>query len=205
MGMYGILRRASTADVARLRANPELVEAFLFGEPPVMVDDRPPGLLGFLLRFTPIKVQRTANPQPPRSAPPAWPPAAAGEELNIDKAWHGLHFLFTGTADEGEEPACFLLHGGEDIGEDDDLLPRLLGPAQVRAFAAFLAALTPEELTRRFDPERMTALEIYPDVIWQRPEDTDQPLGFLLGAFDELRAFTAAAAAAGDAVVVCVA
>jgi hypothetical protein len=136
---------------------------------------------------------------------PAWPPAAVGEELNIDKAWHGLHFLFTGTADGGEEPACFLVHGGEDLGDDDDLLPRLLGPPQVRDFAAFLAALTPEELTRRFDPERMTALEIYPDVIWRRPEATDEPLGFLLGAFDELRAFTAAAATAGDAVVVCVA
>jgi hypothetical protein len=170
-----------------------------------MIDDRPPGLLGFLLRLTPIKVQRAADPQPPRSATPAWPPAAAGEELNIDKAWHGLHFLFTGTADGGEEPACFLVHGGEDLGDDDDLLPRLLGPPQVRDFAAFLAALTPEELTRRFDPERMTALEIYPDVIWQRPEATDEPLGFLLGAFDELRAFTAAAATAGDAVVVCVA
>jgi hypothetical protein len=205
MGMYGTLRRATAADVARLRANPELVEAFLFGEPPVMVDSRPPGLLGLQLRFPPITMQRAADPQPPPSDPPAWAPAAAGEDVHLDKAWHGLHFLFTGREDGGEEPACFLLSGGEDVGEDDDLLPRLLRPEQVRDFAAFLAALTPAELTRRFDPQRMTALEIYPDVIWQRPEETDAPLGFLLRAFDDLQAFTAAAAAAGDAVVVCVA
>jgi hypothetical protein len=205
MGMYGTLRRAGTADVARLRANPELVEAFLFGEPPAMVDARPPGLLGFLLRFTPIRMQRVADPPSPRVDPPAWATAAEGEDVHLDKAWHGLHFLFTGTADGGEEPACFLLRGGEDLGEDDELLPRLLRPEQVRDFAAFLAALTPEELARRFDPERMTALEIYPDVLWQRSEETDAPLGFLLDAFESLRAFTATAATAGDAVVVCVA
>jgi hypothetical protein len=205
MGMHATLRRASTADVARLRANPELVAAFLFGEPPVMVDARPPGLLGLLLRFTPIKVRRAADPQPQGPDQPTWPAAAEGDDVHLDKAWHGLHFLFTGTADGEEAPASYLLHGGEDLGDDDDLLPRLLHPEQVRDFAAFLAALTPEELTRRFDPERMTALGIYPDVIWRRPEETDEPLGFLLEAFGRLRAFTAAAAAAGDAVVVCVA
>ena len=32
MGMYGTLRRASAADVARLRAEPALVQSFLYGE-----------------------------------------------------------------------------------------------------------------------------------------------------------------------------
>ena len=205
MGMYATLRRASEADVARLRAHPELVEAFLFGEPPVMVDAGPRGLLGFLLRLTPVRMQRAADPQPPRTAPPAWPEAAPGEDVYLDKAWHGLHFLFTGTADGGEEPGCYLLRGVDDLDEDDELLPRLLRPEQVRDFAAFLGALTREELARRFDPARMTSLEISPAVIWRRPEETDQPLGFLLGAFDDLQAFTATAAAAGEAVVVCVA
>jgi len=213
MGMYGTLRRATAADVARLRATPALVEPFLFGDAAAPAPPKQKGgLLGFLWRLSPL----TVSDDRPREAPaedaaadatraPAWPPAAVGEDLDLDKAWHGLHFLFTGTADGGAEPACFLLSGGEDVGDDDDLLARLLRPEQVRDFAAFLAALGPVELTRRFDPERMTALEIYPDVIWQRPEETDEPLGFLLGAFAELQTFTAAAAAAGDAVVVCVA
>jgi hypothetical protein len=203
MGMYGILRRASAADVVRLRSDPSLVDPFLFGEPPAMVDAGPRGLLGFLLRLTPIKIQRVADTQP--EGPPRWPEAAAGEELNLDKAWHGLHFLFTGTDDSEDEPACFVIAGGEDIGEDDgDQVPRLLNPAQVRDFAAFLGALTHDELRRRFDPARMTELEIYPDVIWNRAEEEDQPLGFLLGAFDDLQAFMAAAAAAGDSVVITV-
>jgi hypothetical protein len=35
--------------------------------------------------------------------------------VDIDKGWHGLHFLFTGTADGGEERACYLVRGGEEI------------------------------------------------------------------------------------------
>ncbi|MEJ7812206.1 MAG: YfbM family protein [Gemmatimonadaceae bacterium] len=221
MGMYGTLRRATAADVARLRANPPLVRSFLFGEEAAPTPPKASGgLLGFLRRLSPL----TNTVDRPHEAPthdaaaeadaaanatraPAWLPAASSDALDLDKAWHGLHFLFTGGADGGAEPACFLLSGGEDVGEDDDddVLARLLRPEQVRDFATFLSALSPAQLTRRFDPERMTALEIYPDVIWQRPEETDEPLGFLLGAFEELQAFTAAAAAAGDAVVICVA
>jgi len=64
MGMYGTLRRVTVADAERLRADPRLLEAFLFGEPPIVVEDRLPGLIGFLLRFTPIKVTRTETAPP---------------------------------------------------------------------------------------------------------------------------------------------
>src|SRR5215211_327988 len=131
MGMYGTLRRVTMVDAARLRDDPRLLEAFLFGEPPIVVEERLPGLLGFFLRFTPIKVQRT-EPAPP-SENPLWPPAAPGEELNLDKAWHGLHFLLAGTADGGTEPACYLLSGGEALGDNDEMDVRLLRPDQVRA------------------------------------------------------------------------
>lgn len=202
MGIYGSIRRASVADAERLRADRRLLEAFLFGEPPIVVEERLPGLLGFLLRLTPIKVQRT-EPAPP-SANPLWPPAAPGEELDLEKAWHGLHFLLTGLADGGTEPACFLLDGGEALGDDDEVDARLLRPAEVRAFADHLASLTADELTRRFDPVRMTTLRIYPE-IWPRPEDEDDARGYLLTAFGELRDFVGAAAAAGDTLVVCIA
>jgi len=202
MGMYGTLRRVTLADAARLRADAKLLQAFLFGEPPIIVEDRIPGVLGFLLRLTPIKVQRVEAAPP--SDNPLWPPAAPGEQLDLDKAWHGLHFLLTGTADGGPEPACYLLTGGEDLDDDDDVTVRLLRPDQVRAFADHLAALDTDELTRRFDPERMTTLGIYPDVIWKRPEETDAPRAFLLEAFSDLREFMGAVARDGDAVVVCI-
>src|SRR3712207_3831611 len=40
-------------------------------------------------------------------------------EIDLDKAWHGIHFLLTGTAWEGQEPLCYLLVGGEYIGDED--------------------------------------------------------------------------------------
>lgn len=203
MGMYGTLRRVTVADAERLRTDPRLLEAFLFGEPPIVIDERPPGLLGFLLRLTPIKVQRTEAAPP--SDNPLWPPPTPGDELELDKAWHGLHFLLTGTADGGTAPASFLLNGGETLGDDDEMDVRLLGPEQVRALADHLAALGIDELTRRFDPERMTKLGIYPDVIWKRPEETDAARGFLLDAFSGLREYVARVANDGDAIVVCVA
>jgi hypothetical protein len=200
MGMYGFLRRATPADAERLRADSRLLSAFLFGEPPIVVEDRLPGFIGFLLRLTPIKVTRV-EPAPP-SKDPLWPAARPDEIVDLAKAWHGLHFLLTGAADGGPEPTCYLIAGGEEIG-DDDVTVRLLRPEQVRDFAAHLTSLTTEEMTRRFDPERMMELEIYPE-IWTRPEEKDEPRGFLLSAFAELRALMRRAAEAGDAVVVCI-
>ena len=204
MGMYGYLRRVSLDDADRLRDDPTLLSAFLFGDMPEMVEEKVPGLLGFFLRFTPIKVQRPAPVAEARE--PLWPLPQPGEMIGLDKAWHGLHFLLTGTDDDGSEPACFLLSGGEDLEDDgnQELHARLLNPEQVRRFAEHLAPLSTEEMAGRFDPERMTKLKIYPDVIWMRPEEEDQPLSYLLSAFTDLREFVGSAASAGDAVVVCI-
>jgi hypothetical protein len=52
----------------------------------------------------------------------AWPAAGShaiylDRETSIDKAWHGLHFLFTGMSDGGKWPEGFLLAGGTAIGK----------------------------------------------------------------------------------------
>ena len=204
MGMYGYLRRIAPSDVPRIRDDPRLLEAFLFGERTQVVEERVPGLLGLFLRLARIKVQTAAPVQ--TSKDPLWPLPELGEMIGLDKAWHGLHFLLTGTDDGGREPACFLLSGGEDLGDEDDdgFQARLLSAEQVRWFGEHLASLSTDELTRRFDPDRMTELRIYPDVIWKRPEEEDEPRGYLLAAFTELREFITSAAARSDAVVVCI-
>ena len=200
MGIYAHLRRLPAGDVALLRADPALVHPFLYGEA-ATVRTRG-GLFGFLRRLVPFASD--AEREREAASAPTWPPAAAGEELDLEKAWHALHFLLTGTADGGTEPACFILSGGEDVGDDDDVLARLLRPEQVRDFAAFLGALTPAELRGRFDPARMAALEIYPDPIWERAEEMDEEREHLVASFEALRDFVTAAAAAGDAIVVSV-
>ena len=196
MGMTCSFHRASDADIERVRDDPEALREFLDpddGSSPPVREVRPKGLLGFLLRLTPITVSEVD---------PDWEPGPAADVdpervLDIEKAWHGLHFLLTGTADEGDEPACFIVRGGEPL--DDEGYARALGRDAVARFARFLESLSRTELAARFDAERMTELDIYPG-IWERHEES--PVDWLLHAYDDVREFIVRAAGAGDCVIV---
>jgi len=202
MGMTCTLYRVTEADIERFVDDPDAFAAFRDADdatgPPVRVV-RPKGLLGFVLRFLPITITEVDPDAPPPSQ--ALDPERS---TDIDKGWHGLHFLFTGTADEGDEPGCYLVRGGEDV--DDEGQARALRPKQVRRFAEFLSGLTAAELERRYDPARMTQLDVYPRAIWQRPASNgDAPLPWLLESFTELNGFVSRAATAGDGLIVLVA
>ena len=165
--------------------------------PPVR-EVRPKGVLGWLWRFSPITVEEVdPTAVPPASVKPVRP------HVDLEKAWHGLHFLFTGTAWEGDEPACYLTRGGEDIGDEDlgYTSIRVLDPERLRAFRRFLDGLSPEELRRRFEPRRMMELEIYPEVWDDHESEARTELDYLLAAFEELRQFVAETADAGDGAI----
>lgn len=114
---------------------------------------------------------------------------------DLDKAWHGIHWLLTGSADGGDEPLCYLLAGGDPVGDVDVGYgpARALTSHQVAAWDDALSELSIEELARRFDPKAMLDAKIYPE-IWARSisgqEDT---LDYLLQAYFGLRDFVAAA------------
>ena len=199
MGMTCTLRRVNETDLRRLReAPPEQVFTFIYGESIPLETVREPGLSGFIMRLFGIQTQQVSA----TAAANEFQQINDTDELDIDKAWHGLHFLFTGTADNGQEPGCFLLCGGEEIGEEDVGPARVLRADQVSQFAAFLAELSNEELLRRYNPTRMSALEIYPE-IWTRPEAPgESSFDYLLEAFEDLRDFVTTTSARGDALIV---
>lgn len=203
MGMTCSLHRATESDIARLLADPAALAAFLDpddGSAPRVREVRPKGPLGWLLRLTPITISEVDPDSADDDSHPAPDP---DRSIDIEKGWHGLHFLLTGTADEGEEPACYLLRGGEDL--DDEGVARALRPGQVQRFSQYLSTLDADGLARRYDPERMTRLGIYPDAIWKRQaEPDDSPLEWLIECFEEVRRFVDKAAAAGDCVVITV-
>ena len=201
MGMSCSLHRATSAQIDHLLEVPEALGRFLDldgGGAPQTRQVRQKGLGGLLLRLLPITIEETV-PEPRDPAPR--PPTLRTDSIDIEKAWHGLHFLFTGTAEAGDEPACYLMRGGEAM--DDEGFARALRPDQVRRFAAFLAGLSARELKGRFDATRMTKLDIYPSTIWQRPaEGGESPVTWLIAAFEELKSFVDRAAEANDGVIV---
>jgi len=127
-------------------------------------------------------------------------------DLDIDKAWHGIHFLLTGTAWEGDGPLAFVVNGGTPIG-DEDGHDVGYGPArgftsgEVREIAEALAGIDSKDLDGRFDPAAMTKAEVYPS-IWDRAPEEDDTLGYLREHYVVLRSFVTEAAAAGQALLV---
>src|SRR5262245_26261528 len=84
-------------------------------------------------------------------------------QVDVHKAWHGLHFLLTGASGHADGPLAFVAVGGGRVGDDRGVGPaRVFEPEAVRAIGDALDALGLEEVGARFDPERMTELEIYP-------------------------------------------
>jgi hypothetical protein len=127
------------------------------------------------------KSKRT--PKPPELA------LATGEGIraDLDRAWHGIHYLLTGTAWDGSPPLDFLINGGRQVGEiDADHGPlRVFSPAETRAVLDALSGISTYEMRKRFNPRDMAAQEVYPD-IWSQEEES---LAFLIDRVDGLRGF----------------
>ena len=110
------------------------------------------------------------------------------DTLTLDKAWHGIHYLLTGSVWEGDAPLDFLLHGGEPLAEEeDDPVPRLLDPNELRQTDAALAQVDADMLRRRYDPHAMRQQGVYPD-IW---DEGEAALTYCLQHVELLKAFVA--------------
>jgi hypothetical protein len=122
---------------------------------------------------------------------------------DLDKAWHGIHFLLTKSQWEGEEPLCFIVRGGEPIGEVDVGYgpARAIRSDKVRQWSRTLEQISTEEFRSRFDPKLMMAESIYPQ-IWDRDPSEDDTIGYLTEYFKSLKDFLKAAASKGMGLIV---
>lgn len=118
--------------------------------------------------------------------------------VDLDKAWHGIHWLLTGSVDPTLDAVSGAVLGGEPLGEDLGYgPPRLLSAADVSAVAAAMHEVAPDVLRARMDGPAMEAAGVYPS-IWDEPDVFET---YLAPAFESLREFYAAAADAGEAVI----
>jgi hypothetical protein len=158
-----------------------------------------PGCLGWFLPF----LRRTAGSAPSTPVPKLDLDPASVRSIDLDKAWHGIHFLLNGTADQGTPPLDFMVEGGLDVGSEHwgYCSPRAFQPEEVQAIASALEPLTEDQLRSRFDPEKMINLGIYPS-IWDRNPEEDDTLSYCIEYFREMREFVADTARRGDGLVV---
>ena len=125
-----------------------------------------------------------------------WPehePSTPGSPvLDLDKNWNGLHYLITGSVKGGPWPqSSAILGGGTWVGEDDAV--KLLNPSEVREVADALRGLSSADLLCNWPPGFFARLRLY----FHGPYD-EEARDELLALFDELRDYYAAAAEAGE-------
>jgi len=126
----------------------------------------------------------------------------AGDRMDLDKAWHGVHFLLTGTAWDTDGPLGQAVLGGRDTGGRSCGVgaPRLLDPRQVADVATALSGLDADSLRGRFNREAMQQLNIYPQ-IWDEDDIFDE---YLLPSVSTLGFFYATAARQNNAVLLAI-
>ncbi|MHC4741433.1 MAG: YfbM family protein [Planctomycetota bacterium] len=128
-----------------------------------------------------------------------------GEALHadLDKAWHGIHFLLTGSDWGGKPPLNFLILGGTEVGDIEAGYgsARLFRSSQVATINDALAGIEAGDLRNRYKPDVMMEKDIYP-TIWDRDPKEDDALGYLLEYFAELKRFIGEAASKGLGLVV---
>src|SRR5262249_14901755 len=89
------------------------------------------------------------------------------DHLDVSKAWHGMHFLLTGTAWEPKPLLGLAVLGGEECGEDTGYgPPRFLDVGQVREVAAALARFSIDKAVAKHSLADLDDAEIYPSN-WQ--------------------------------------
>ncbi|MEJ8303827.1 YfbM family protein [Saccharibacillus sacchari] len=124
----------------------------------------------------------------------------AGEALDLDKAWHGIHYLLCGDAWEGEGPLFDVLMGGQPINdsEDEEVVVRYLQPEQVQAVAQALKEIGDQELAEGFSPDEMNEAGVYPAPDWNDGGELD----YLLGYYGPLKTYYAEAADKGEGMLI---
>lgn len=119
--------------------------------------------------------------------------------VDIDKAWHGIHFVLVGEQYGGEPPLSNVVFGAKPIGEEDVGYGPALGTTaeSVKQIAAALDEISEEKFREKFDASALEKADIYPQ-IW---DEGDEALDYLASYFAELKDFYKSAAKSGNAVI----
>jgi hypothetical protein len=152
MGMVYVLRRVTPEQLGFLRRKPEHLEAFLFDEPREAAVEAT-GLLDRLVEvfnFT-------------RRAETLGVPREEGDEIDLDKSWHLMHFLLTGSAEATGQPESFLVEDWPEIGDVEIGWGRAwaIDAAAIQRFDRALAGVDGRDFADRYDTRAMVQQDVY--------------------------------------------
>ena len=192
--MIGNLARISEAKRIELHKKPELIEEFLY---PDFVDEAPQEKRGLFARFFGSK------PDPEVEVKEKKEGLSEEDQIDVDKAWHGLHFLFTGSDWEGPFPEGFLVSCGKEVGDVDVGYgpAKSFTPEEVKEISDFLENLDDSELKSRLDPKKMNEMKIYPSV-WNDESDIEEEWEYAKHSLDTVKQFIKEASQRGLALLV---
>ena len=203
MSMIGMVRQISDGLIQRLQFNPNLIYEVISPAEDVAAIVDP--------HFPPLRLVIGDEDDDVEDAPGTDSDDGTGidegddrntsdehqsDVLCLERSWHGIHYLLTGSAEGVSPPVDFLLMGGLEIGGVD----LGYGPArsftskETRRIAEALAKIEPESLGEQFDGAAMSAQMVYP-VVWH-DEPEDENVEWLTEVYRELREFVAQAAKA---------
>jgi hypothetical protein len=202
MGIYLSLYALSDDTIERLHADPPLAWRVIDPELPereaearTQLQPRP---TLFARLFGRAKVEQP-EPRPPLELAPG--EGDLGPLGDFEKSWEGLHYLLTGTTEEGTPPLNFLLAGGRELEVRAGENPLLTySSAETRGIVEALLRLPEEEVRARADSADLTRLDIYPGG-WDEPER----VGYLLEDMRRLRESVSTVADRGFGLLVSVA
>jgi hypothetical protein len=87
---------------------------------------------------------------------------------DVDKAWDAIIFLFTGqNIQNADHQLVQVLFSGQIIDKEQDLgygPAHYLTPEQVKDLNAIISTITTEELQQKYDPKKMTEIDVYPSI-----------------------------------------
>lgn len=105
-------------------------------------------------------------------------------QIDVDKAWHAIHFVLTGSSKEVRGPAGIML-GGSPLDEEVGYGPvRYLDARSVRKAAKVLKSISASEFRSKVSLKRLAAAKIYPE-IW---DESDSGLvDYVAGSYEHFR------------------
>jgi hypothetical protein len=115
----------------------------------------------------------------------------------LEKEWHKIHFLLTGSARATNHILSKALIGSKSqAGEIQLGEPNFLSPGEVKEVANVLRSISEEEIKSRYNPEAMLAAKVYHQ-LWDKVET--EAIDKLVHVFKDLVEFYNEAAKRGNA------